>query len=44
MAAKKLNERHIMATLYRITKRSGKVVKKEKIGVSDYKWQADYSE
>ena len=44
VSSKKLNERHITATLYRVTKRSGKVVKKEKIGTSDYKWQADYSE
>ena len=44
VAAKKLNDRHITATLYRIVKRNGKVVAKEKIGVSDYKWQADYAE
>ena len=42
--AKKLNERHITAALYRITKKNGKVVAKEKIGTSDYKWEADYSE
>lgn len=42
--AKKLNERHITAALYRIVKKNGKVVNKEKIGTSDYKWEADYSE
>ena len=42
--AKKLNERHITAVLYRIIKKNGKVVSKEKIGISDYKWEADYSE
>jgi vancomycin resistance protein YoaR len=44
VAAKKLNERHIMADLYRIIKKNGKVVSKEKIGASDYKWEADYSD
>jgi vancomycin resistance protein YoaR len=44
VVSKKLNDRHITATLYRISKRNGKVVKKEKIGVSDYKWGADYAE
>ena len=42
--SKKLNERHITAVLYRITKKSGKRVNKEKIGTADYKWEADYSE
>lgn len=42
--SKKLNDRHIVATLYRIFKRNGKVVKKEKIGISDYQWGQDYSE
>ncbi len=42
--AKKLDDRHIVALLYRIIKRNGKVIKKEKIGTSDYKWQEDFSE
>jgi len=42
--SKKLNERHITAVLYRITKKNGKRVSKEKIGTADYKWEADYSE
>jgi len=42
--SKKLNERHITAVLYRITKKNGKRVNKEKIGTADYKWEADYSE
>ncbi len=42
--SKKLNERHITAVLYRIIKKNSKVVSKEKIGTSDYKWEADYSE
>jgi len=42
--SKKLNERHITAVLYRITKKNNKVVNKEKIGTADYKWEADFSE
>lgn len=44
VASQKLNERHITATLYRITKKNGKMVNKEKIGVDDYKWEPDFSE
>ncbi len=42
--AKRLGPRSIKAVLYRTIKKNGKVVKKEKVGRSDYNWKADYEE
>jgi vancomycin resistance protein YoaR len=38
---KQVGKRHVVATLYRVTKKKGKVVSKERIGKADYQWKPD---
>ena len=38
---KRLGPTHVLATLFRITKKKGKIVLKEKIGTADYNWKKD---
>ena len=42
--SKKLGARRITAALYRVTRKNGKVVKKEKIGRSNYDWKPENSD
>jgi vancomycin resistance protein YoaR len=42
--AKRLAPEHIKTELYRIVKQSGKIVRKERIGASDYNWKPDASD
>ena len=44
VTSEKLGPRRIKAVLYRTIKKNGKVMKKEKVGQSDYNWKADYNE
>jgi vancomycin resistance protein YoaR len=38
---KKLGERHVVASLYRVIKKNGKLASKELVGKADYQWKPD---